>query len=232
MMHMLQWLYMSLSSVCSKCFILFSTFIASDSSRCCKYFKRTSQLFYLDVAYVCNGFQEFSCAFASVLDACGKYFSRFVWILQMFHLDVSKVDRDVAHVAKWLTYHNRLLHQLGRRACAWGSGGMERCSAVGAGSGGLWRQGHRQYLRGMRVRQAEGCGRISFLGATNTGIKHTNGLQPRASLRGRLSGRPGACSADIWIANSGRINSILLICFLNLEHQLAYIFISLLLWVI
>jgi hypothetical protein len=37
----------------------------------------------------------------------------------------------------------------------------------------------------------------SFLGATNAGIKHTNGLQPRASLRGRLSGRPGACSADI-----------------------------------
>jgi hypothetical protein len=93
--------------------------------------------FYLDIAYVCNDFQEFSCAFASVLDACCKCFSRFVRILQVFHLDVLKLDRDVAHVAKWLIYHNRLLHQLGRSACAWGSGGMERCSVAGAGSGGV-----------------------------------------------------------------------------------------------
>ena len=58
------------------------------------------QLFYLDVAYVYIGFQEFSCAFVSVSNVCCKCFSCFVRMLQVFHLDVLKVDRDVAHVAK------------------------------------------------------------------------------------------------------------------------------------
>jgi hypothetical protein len=32
------------------------------------------QMFYLDIAYVCNGFQLFSCVFASVSETCFKYF--------------------------------------------------------------------------------------------------------------------------------------------------------------
>jgi hypothetical protein len=40
------------------------------------------QVFYLDVAYV----------FASVTDVCSKFLAVFVRILQVFHLDVSKVD--------------------------------------------------------------------------------------------------------------------------------------------
>jgi hypothetical protein len=40
-------------------------------------------------------------------------------MLQVFHLDVSKADRDAAHVAMRPTCHNFLLQLLGRRACAW-----------------------------------------------------------------------------------------------------------------
>ena len=36
---------------------------------------------------------------ASVLDACLKCFICLLCMLQVFHLDVSKVDQDVAHVA-------------------------------------------------------------------------------------------------------------------------------------
>jgi hypothetical protein len=49
-----------------------------------------------------------------------------------------------------------LLQLLGHRTCAWGSGGMEHCSAAGAGSGRQWRPRHRQYPRGMQVRQSGG----------------------------------------------------------------------------
>jgi hypothetical protein len=55
---------------------------------CCK-------LFHLDVTYV----KSFSKCFASVSDTCCKCFSCFVRMLQVFHLNVSKVDQDVAHVA-------------------------------------------------------------------------------------------------------------------------------------
>ena len=49
---------------------------------CCKllfpmfhlFFRRMLQVFYLDVAYVCNGFKCFSCIFASVSYACFKCF--------------------------------------------------------------------------------------------------------------------------------------------------------------
>jgi hypothetical protein len=57
--------------------LFFQTFIASVSSGCCICFTCMLQLFYLDVVYVSNGFQEFLNAFASVsavLYKCCKCF--------------------------------------------------------------------------------------------------------------------------------------------------------------
>jgi hypothetical protein len=54
------------------------------------------QAFYLDVAYVYNCF---SSVFAFVSDVCFECFSCFIRMLQLFYLDVSKVDRSVMHVA-------------------------------------------------------------------------------------------------------------------------------------
>jgi hypothetical protein len=65
--------------------LFFHTFIASASSGCCICLTRMLQLFYLDVAYVCNGFQEFSCAFASVSHALLQVF-------QLFRMNVANVS--------------------------------------------------------------------------------------------------------------------------------------------
>jgi hypothetical protein len=48
------------------------------------------QVFYLDVAYVCNGFQTKYVLSVSSVFRC---------MLQMLHLDVLKVDWGVAHIA-------------------------------------------------------------------------------------------------------------------------------------
>jgi hypothetical protein len=59
------------------------------------------QVFYLDVAYVCNDFQMFSGVFASVSDACFKCFICLFFMLQLLHMDVSKVDRVVHMGCAW-----------------------------------------------------------------------------------------------------------------------------------
>jgi hypothetical protein len=76
-------IYMHVANVCFKCF------------RC---FIRILQVLYLDVAYVCNGFQVFSRCFACVSNICCKCFSYFGRMLQVFRLGVVKVDLGVAHV--------------------------------------------------------------------------------------------------------------------------------------
>jgi hypothetical protein len=76
---MMQWLYTYVSSVCSKYFICIRHMLQVFSSGCCK--KRmfqvfqvfNTQVFHLDVEYVCNGFQIFSRC-SSVSDAYFKYF--------------------------------------------------------------------------------------------------------------------------------------------------------------
>jgi hypothetical protein len=115
-------LYTYISSVCSKCFICF---------------KRTLQVFHLDVAkqdrdvaYICKCFRCFSYVywcfilifamathvfpsffwcFVSVSDVCCKCFSYFGRTLQVFNMDVAKVDC--------------VLHML---QCAWEVEGRER----------------------------------------------------------------------------------------------------------
>jgi hypothetical protein len=68
-------------------------------SRCFIYFTHMLQVFYLDVAYVCNDFQVFSGVFSNVSDACLKYFI----CLQTYVASVAsrcfKSRSGVAHIA-------------------------------------------------------------------------------------------------------------------------------------
>jgi hypothetical protein len=58
-------------------------------------------VFYLNIAYVCNGFQAFLGIFASVLEAFLSVSSVFFCMLQVLHLDISKVDRRVQRISIW-----------------------------------------------------------------------------------------------------------------------------------
>jgi hypothetical protein len=59
---------------------------------CCKCFYLHVAKVDLDVACACNGFQVFFGIFASASDVCCKCFNSFRCMLQVFHLDVAKVD--------------------------------------------------------------------------------------------------------------------------------------------
>jgi hypothetical protein len=81
-LHMLQWLCMYVASVYSQCFIcFFRHMLQMCLSGCCICFTHTLQVFYLDVAYVCNCFSSvFMC------------FMRMFWIFQPFHTCVAIVS--------------------------------------------------------------------------------------------------------------------------------------------
>jgi hypothetical protein len=74
-------------------------------------------VFYLDVAYVYNGFKCFSCVFRSVSDACFKCFVIFRRMLQLLHMDVSKLDR-VLHLPPRLFYCLGSVSDAGRQRWA------------------------------------------------------------------------------------------------------------------
>jgi hypothetical protein len=90
---MLQWL--RACDVCSKCFIYFFIHkLQVYLSGCCICFTHILQVFYLDIAYACIGFQVFFWCIASVSDVCCKcLLTCFERMLQVFHLDATKVDR-------------------------------------------------------------------------------------------------------------------------------------------
>jgi hypothetical protein len=104
------------------------------------FFRHSLHVFYLDVANVshiccnvlygcCICLQWFSIVFkcfASVADTCCKCFSCFVCMLQVFYLDVSKVDR-VLHILQCVAVHVR--------------GGAKGWIVLGSGMGsrGRWR---------------------------------------------------------------------------------------------
>jgi hypothetical protein len=72
---MLQWLYTYVANVCSQCFIcVFRRMLQECLSECCICFTHMLEMFYVDVAYVCNGFKCFFRFFASVSDASFKCF--------------------------------------------------------------------------------------------------------------------------------------------------------------
>jgi len=92
--HMFQTYVLSVSDashlLCCKCFI----WILQSGSRCCIYmhvymhvasvcfkcFIRLLQVFYLDVAYVCNGFLVFSGVFASVSLSSFVCYNNYIWM--------------------------------------------------------------------------------------------------------------------------------------------------------
>jgi hypothetical protein len=97
---MLQCLYMYVANICSQCFICFSAFVAS--------------VFYLNIAYVLhiccecfiwmlrmfyNSFQVFLGVFASVSDACFKYFICFQTYVTNVSSECFKSRSVVPHVA-------------------------------------------------------------------------------------------------------------------------------------
>jgi hypothetical protein len=98
MLHMLQWLYTYVASVCSKCFICFQTYAANVLSGCCICFTQMLQVFYLDVACLTMTFKCFQ-VFCKCYVCC-KCFSCFERMLQVFHLDVTKIDL-VLHMLQW-----------------------------------------------------------------------------------------------------------------------------------
>ena len=68
---MLQWLYTYVAKVCFQCFIcVFGCMLQVCLSGCSICVTHMLQVFYLDVAYVCNGFRAFSGFFASVSEVC------------------------------------------------------------------------------------------------------------------------------------------------------------------
>jgi len=105
MLHILQRLYTYVSSVCSDCFICFrhmlqvfhldvakvdldAVYICMVASVCLR-FKHMFLLFHLDVVYI---LQWLHMCFSGVSDVRCKCFSCFGRMLQMFHLDVAKID--------------------------------------------------------------------------------------------------------------------------------------------
>jgi hypothetical protein len=89
---MLQRLYTYVASVCSKCFIyFFQTYVASAFIWMLYMFHTyLASVFFSMLHIFCNGF--FKC-FYNVSYTCFKCFICLQTMLQMFHLDVSKVDR-------------------------------------------------------------------------------------------------------------------------------------------
>ena len=90
MLHILQWLYTYVASFCSQCFNVCCKCVYLNVARvshiCCMCFIWMLHIF-------CNGFfKRFRC-FTSVLDVCCKCFNLFECMFQIFHLNVSKVDR-------------------------------------------------------------------------------------------------------------------------------------------
>jgi hypothetical protein len=130
-------------------------------SRCYICFTYMLQVFYLDVAYVWNGFKCFSCVFASISYACFKCFICLQTYVAIVASGCFKSRSDVAHVA--MRVRN--------------GGGM---SGLRKWTGGADPHGHAKRRRGrgvqVRVRKrsatwASGCGCSSIrLGASTADI--------------------------------------------------------------
>jgi hypothetical protein len=91
----------AISDVCCTCFIwvlhMFHTYVASVSSECCICFTHMLQVFHLYATYV---LQWLHTCFPRVLGIYFKCFNYFECMLQMFPLDVAKVDLAL-HMLQW-----------------------------------------------------------------------------------------------------------------------------------
>jgi hypothetical protein len=149
---MLQWLYTYVASVHSLCFSCFFRWMLQVcSSRCCMCFTYMLQVFFLDVAYVCN---YFSCVFACVLDTCFECFSCFVRMLQFVSFGCFKSRLWMLCMLQWVS--------LVAAACC-------RCSCWGVVYGGCGKQGSVKEWR-------ERAPHVRAAGA-DTGVR-TRGFRP------------------------------------------------------
>jgi hypothetical protein len=109
------------------------------------------QVFYLDVVYVCNIFLT---VFASVLETYFKGFICLFYMLQVLHMNVSKVDR-VLHIR-----------------CTWEARGCER----------LWRR-RRSAARTSNGRETQAVRAMSGQRAPMRGRRKTDSSRGRPSKR-------------------------------------------------
>jgi hypothetical protein len=150
---MLQWLYTYAASVCFKCFIcFFRCMLQLVLFGCCICFTHMLQFLSRCLHMFCNGFQVFFGVFVSALDA----------YLQMFHLNVLKVD--------WVLYILQCDSPATPVCCScWGA----IVHAHGKRRDGALR----------------GCVHRSKGGSTGSGASGPR-LARACSSRGRMSGRP------------------------------------------
>jgi hypothetical protein len=141
--------------------------------------------------YICLQwfFSRVSKCFVSVLGACCNCFSCFVRMLQMFYLNVSKVNQDIAHVAMWppatVAYcsclgavHAREGTEGWSDARQWtrkaeGDGGRQAQRAPAESGGGRSQSGHRHEVG------------VRFHGSNS--VMHRNWLQRLSRCRGASS---------------------------------------------
>jgi hypothetical protein len=97
-------------NVRSKCFICFFRHMLQVClSGCCICFTHMLQVFYLDVAYVCNGFQALLGVFASVFTRMLQMFQLFRTYMTSVASECCKTRSCVAYVVIGSTCRSRLL---------------------------------------------------------------------------------------------------------------------------
>jgi hypothetical protein len=163
MLYMFQWLYTYVARVYSKCFICcFRRKLQVCLFGCCICFTHMLQIFYLDVVYVCNGFQVFSRCFC-------KCFRCMLQVFQLFRTYVTSVSSVYCKSRSGVTHVTmRVKKRRGREwypRAVWRHGPAWACETL-AWARSCWRR------HGVQTRAGDE-------------------VQTRASRCGHLSGRPG-----------------------------------------
>jgi hypothetical protein len=101
--------------------------VSAVSNRCCTHFIWVLHMFHTYVAmFYPDVLQWLHTCFSCVSDGCCKCFNYYGCMLQMFPLDVAKVDLVFAHVVVDTICSSRLLQLLSPPACTWVWRGRER----------------------------------------------------------------------------------------------------------
>lgn len=164
-LHMLQWLYTYVASVCFKCFIcFFRSVLQMFLFECCICITHMFANVFIRMLHMfCIGFSSiFRCFRKCSICKC------FIF-LRTHDAKVSygyfKNTSDVVHVAMWLTYHSRLLELLGCRTYVWEA---KRWSVGGCGHGK--RHGRSPPGASMQQPWASGCGHLPGRPSASTAL--------------------------------------------------------------
>jgi hypothetical protein len=119
---------------------MLQAYVSNVSYICCKYFIWMLHMF-------CNGYKRVFLVFQTYVaswskNVCCKCFNYFDVYCEYFHLDITKIDFGVAHVAVGPNCNRHLMQLLCPPVCAWvwrgchnASAGHEACAVHGAGAG-------------------------------------------------------------------------------------------------